>query len=66
MSEDEQLVLPVVRNDYCSEDDQLFLEDDTSRIRLIGNNVNIKDAVTGVVCAVLGLQDESSSFKVWN
>lgn len=65
LSEDEQLVLPVVRDDYCSDDDQVFLEDDTSRIKLVGNNVNIKDIVTGVVCAVLGHQDENSSFKVW-
>ncbi|XP_043466818.1 DNA polymerase delta subunit 2 [Leptopilina heterotoma] len=63
LSEDEQLVLPVVKDDYCSDDDLVYLEDDTSRIKLVGN-VNIKDTVTGVVCAVLGRQDQNSSFKV--
>ena len=64
LSEDEQLALPVVRDDYCSDDDQVFLEDDTSRIKLVGKNVNIREIITGVVCAALGHQDEYSAFQV--
>ena len=64
LSEDEQLAVPVARDDYCSNNDQVFLEDDTSRIRLAGKDADIMDLVTGVVCAVLGHQNESCAFQV--
>lgn len=64
LSEDHQMSAPAPKADYCSDEDQLFLEDQTSRIRLIGDKVNVKESVTGVVCAVLGLENKKSIFEV--
>ncbi|XP_033222254.1 DNA polymerase delta small subunit [Belonocnema kinseyi] len=64
LCEDDQLPLPAARDDYCGDDDQVFLEDDTSRIKLVGRNVKREETITGVVCAVLGHQDASSAFQV--
>ncbi|XP_011500495.1 PREDICTED: DNA polymerase delta small subunit-like [Ceratosolen solmsi marchali] len=59
-----QLSAPEVKEDYCSEDDQLFLEDQTSRIKLTGSQVNVRESVTGVVCAVIGTENKKSTFEV--
>lgn len=64
LSEEHQMSAPVVKVDYCSDEDQLFLEDQTSRVRLTGNNVNVKESVTGVVCAILGSENKKSTFEV--
>jgi DNA polymerase delta subunit 2 len=58
------LLAPEPKKDYCSEEDQLFLEDQTSRIRLTGDKVNVKESVTGVVCAVVGIENKKSTFEV--
>ncbi|CAL1686556.1 unnamed protein product [Lasius platythorax] len=49
---------------YASTDDKLFLEDETLRIRLVGNHANIQDVVTGLVCAILGHELENGTFWV--
>ncbi|XP_050460366.1 DNA polymerase delta subunit 2-like [Cataglyphis hispanica] len=49
---------------YASDDDKLFLEDETLRIRLVGNHVNIQEVVTGLVCAILGHELENGTFWV--
>ncbi|KAJ8679728.1 hypothetical protein QAD02_015515 [Eretmocerus hayati] len=64
LSEEHQMSLPTPKPDYCSDDDQLFLEDQTSRVRLSGDKVNVKESVTGVVCAVLGSENQKSLFEV--
>ncbi|XP_011631379.1 DNA polymerase delta subunit 2-like [Pogonomyrmex barbatus] len=51
-------------NNYASNDDKLFLEDETLRIRLVGNHMNIQEIVTGLVCAVLGHELENGTFWV--
>ena len=58
------MAAPILKTDYCSDEDQLFLEDQTSRVKLIGDNVNIKESVTGVVCAVIGSENAKSAFEV--
>lgn len=50
---------------YASDDDKLFLEDETLRIRLVGNHVNIQEVVTGLVCAILGHELENGTFWVY-
>lgn len=50
---------------YASTDDKLFLEDETLRIRLVGNHANIQDVVTGLVCAILGHELENGTFWVY-
>lgn len=64
LSEDHQMAVPPQKLEYCSDEDQLFLEDYTSRIKLIGEKVNVKESVTGVVCAVIGKENEKSAFEV--
>lgn len=65
LSEDHQLTVPPPRPDYCSEKDQVFLEDEMLRIKLIGDVVDIDSVVTGIVCAVLGSK-EGDVFQVKN
>ncbi|XP_058807466.1 DNA polymerase delta subunit 2-like isoform X2 [Phymastichus coffea] len=64
LSEEHQMSAPVIKADYCSSEDQVFLEDQTSRIKLTGDKVNIKELVTGVVCAIIGSENAKSTFEV--
>lgn len=52
-------------NNYASVDDKLFLEDETLRVRLVGNHMDIQEVVTGLVCAVLGHELENGTFWVY-
>lgn len=58
------MTAPVPKLDYCSDDNQLFLDDPTSRIRLTVDKVNVKESVTGVICAIIGLENQKSTFGV--
>lgn len=64
LSEDHQLTLPEPKLNYCSEEDQLFLEDEMLRIKLIVNNADLKNYITGVVCAILGYKQKDGTFAV--
>ncbi|XP_076663881.1 DNA polymerase delta subunit 2 [Andrena cerasifolii] len=64
LSEDHQLTLPCPKSDYCSEKDLPFLEDEMLRIKLIGEQVDLKNIVTGVVCAILGNENSDGTFMV--
>lgn len=67
LSEDHQLTLPEPKSNYCSEKDQLFLEDEMLRIKLVVEDAELKNYVTGVVCAVLGYKEKDGTFiiKEW-
>jgi len=52
-------------NNYASINDKLFLEDETLRIKLMGNHIDIQEVVTGLVCAVLGHELENGTFWVY-
>ena len=64
LSEDHQLTNPCSKSDYCSDKDQPFLEDEMLRIRLVGPKVDLKEIVTGVVCAILGNENNDGTFTV--
>lgn len=64
LSEDHQLTLAEPKSNYCSEKDQLFLEDDMLRIKLMVEDTSLKNYVTGVVCAILGYKDKNGNFEV--
>lgn len=51
------------RLNYCSPKDTLFLEDDVSRVKLVGN-VAAETLVTGLACAVFGHGLNDGSFWV--
>ncbi|XP_029171239.1 DNA polymerase delta subunit 2-like isoform X2 [Nylanderia fulva] len=63
LSKELQLEVQPNKN-YASTDDKLFLEDETLRIRLVGNHVNIQEVVTGLICAILGHELENGTFWV--
>ncbi|KYN39897.1 DNA polymerase delta small subunit [Trachymyrmex septentrionalis] len=64
LSEDHQLTLSEPKSNYCSEKDQLFLEDEMLRIKLVIEDADLKNYVTGVVCAILGHKDKNGSFEI--
>lgn len=64
LSEDHQLTLSEPKSNYCSEKDQLFLEDEMLRIKLVVEGAYLNNYVTGVVCALLGHKDKNGSFEV--
>lgn len=64
LSEDHQLTLPEPKSNYCSENDQLFLEDEMLRIKLVIDVAELKNYVTGVVCAILGHKEKDGTFMV--
>jgi len=51
------------RTRFFDDSDQLILEDELQRIRLVGN-LDVHLVVTGVVCAVLGHEDGDGKFLV--
>ncbi|XP_053995098.1 DNA polymerase delta subunit 2-like [Hylaeus volcanicus] len=64
LSEELQVTPQSFRTNYASFKDLLFLEDETLRIKLVGNHMNIQDVVTGIVCAVFGHELENGAFTV--
>lgn len=64
VSEELQLVAQPARANYASFKDQLYLEDENLRVKLVGNHMDIQDFVTGCICAVLGHELENGSFSV--
>lgn len=61
-----KLQLEAQPNNNCvSVDDKLFLEDETLRIKLVGNHMDTQEVVTGLVCAVLGRELENGTFWVY-
>ncbi|XP_015108419.1 DNA polymerase delta subunit 2 [Diachasma alloeum] len=64
MSEELQLIPQPSRSNYSSTRDQLFLEDETLRVKLVGDHMSPSEVVTGLVCAVLGRELEDGCFWV--
>lgn len=61
ISEETQLAPQPIRSHFTDETDQLILEDELQRIRLLGN-MKAHDFVTGIVCAVLGMTRNQAQF----
>ncbi|KAK0167715.1 hypothetical protein PV327_001587 [Microctonus hyperodae] len=59
-----QLIPQPVRSNYSSEKDQIFLEDEMMRIKLVGDRIDPKEIVTGLACTVLGHQYDDGTFWV--
>ncbi|KAK0082614.1 hypothetical protein PV325_010117 [Microctonus aethiopoides] len=59
-----QLIPQPVRSNYSSEKDQIFLEDEMMRIKLVGNRIDPKEIVSGLVCTVLGHRYDNGTFWV--
>ncbi|XP_001607856.1 DNA polymerase delta small subunit isoform X1 [Nasonia vitripennis] len=63
IAEELQAVPQPSRLNYCSTKDSLYLEDDVSRVKLVGN-LTAEALVTGLICAVCGHQTKDGSFWV--
>lgn len=63
ISEEHQLVPQPQRTEFTDDEDQLVLEDELQRIKLLGD-LSPHDVITGVVCAVLGAEHEGGKFQV--
>lgn len=64
ISEENQLIPQPPRSNYVSNSDQLILEDEIQRIKLVGSNLDIKKLVTGIVIALLGFENSDGKFEV--
>ncbi|XP_046387214.1 DNA polymerase delta subunit 2 [Ischnura elegans] len=63
ISEEHNLLPQPPRHNFSDDSDQLILEDELQRIRLVGK-VDIHSAVTGVLCAVRGYENSDGQFVV--
>ncbi|XP_034235818.1 DNA polymerase delta subunit 2 [Thrips palmi] len=63
VSEEYQLIPQPIRSEFTDDDDQLILEDELQRIKLLGS-LSAHDAITGIVCAVLGAEQAGGKFCV--
>ncbi|XP_063975626.1 DNA polymerase delta subunit 2-like [Diachasmimorpha longicaudata] len=63
-SDDLQLIHQPSSSNYSSIKDQLFLEDEDLRVKLVGDHMSPSDLVTGLVCAVLGREAVNGCFWV--
>ncbi|KAF9999862.1 hypothetical protein BGZ65_004843 [Modicella reniformis] len=52
------------RPKYTDDDDFIYLEDESGRVKLTGSKVTGDFFVTGIVMGVLGSEDENGDFKV--
>ncbi|XP_032673792.1 DNA polymerase delta small subunit-like [Odontomachus brunneus] len=53
-----------ISKDHTSNYIKIFLEDETSRVRLVGNHMDVQEIITGVVCAVFGHETDTGAFWV--
>lgn len=47
-----------------SEKDEILLEDESGRVRLVGNKISVGMFVTGIVIGVLGRENKAGDFEV--
>ncbi|KAM3465259.1 hypothetical protein NHJ6243_001815 [Beauveria neobassiana] len=66
VSKDRWLSAPISTQKYYSDDgsDQVTLEDDSGRVRLIGDILKTVPLVTGCIIAVMGTENTSGEFEV--
>lgn len=66
VSKDRWIGAPTTVQKYFSDEDQatVSLEDDSGRIRLMGNKLKEVDLVTGCIVAVLGTENANGEFEV--
>ncbi|OAA66087.1 DNA polymerase delta subunit 2 [Cordyceps fumosorosea ARSEF 2679] len=66
VSKDRWLSAPISTQKYYSDDgtDQVTLEDDSGRIRLVGDILKTVPLVTGCIIAVMGTENTSGEFEV--
>ncbi|RHZ68679.1 hypothetical protein Glove_294g169 [Diversispora epigaea] len=56
-------IIPQSRSKYCSENDEISLEDESGRIKLTGEILKQEMIITGVIMAVLGKENSEGEFE---
>ncbi|XP_075978642.1 DNA polymerase delta subunit 2 [Anticarsia gemmatalis] len=64
LSDQLEIIPQAPRTHFVHESDSLVLEDELQRIKLVGECIDVHQVVTGVVCALLGSEDEDGIFSV--
>ncbi|KAL4703295.1 hypothetical protein ACJJTC_015427 [Scirpophaga incertulas] len=64
LSDQLEIIPQPARNHFVHDEDSIVLEDELQRIKLSGDSVKVHHVVTGVVCALLGSEDEDGVFSV--
>ncbi|XP_063382533.1 DNA polymerase delta subunit 2 [Cydia fagiglandana] len=64
LSDQLEIIPQPPRTHFVHETDTVVLEDELQRIKLVGDCIDVHQVVTGVVCAVLGAEDEDGIFTI--
>ncbi|CAD6580503.1 MAG: hypothetical protein CYPHOPRED_001242 [Cyphobasidiales sp. Tagirdzhanova-0007] len=66
IAREQYIAVPPPRPKFLSDDDEVMLEDESGRVRLVGKVVEERKfpLVTGVIAAVLGAENQSGDFEV--
>lgn len=66
LSDEQQQALPALppSGKYYSEDDNIMLEDESGRIKLVGERLKDARIVTGVIMGALGMETPNGEFEV--
>lgn len=63
ISDEHQLIPQPLRSHFTDDQDELILEDELQRIKLVGE-LSPHKVITGVVCAIMGVQAPGGKFSV--
>ncbi|KAI5645458.1 DNA polymerase alpha/epsilon subunit B domain-containing protein [Phthorimaea operculella] len=64
LSDQLEIIPQAARTHFVHESDSLVLEDELQRIKLVGDSIDVHQVVTGVVCAILGAEEEDGVFTI--
>ncbi|KAG9505973.1 hypothetical protein J7337_002947 [Fusarium musae] len=64
VSKDRWISAPVLTPKYFSQDDQVMLEDESGRIRLVGDVLKTVNLVTGCIIGVMGTENANGELEV--
>ncbi|CAB3259773.1 unnamed protein product [Arctia plantaginis] len=64
LSDQLEIIPQAPRTHFVHDSDSLVLEDELQRIKLVGESIDIHQVVTGVVCGLLGSEDEDGIFTI--
>ncbi|GBB88103.1 hypothetical protein RclHR1_14620003 [Rhizophagus clarus] len=55
---------PVLKEKYCSPMDEFWLDDDSGRIKIVGDRLKEEIIVSGIIMSVLGKENSQGEFEV--
>ncbi|KAJ0178358.1 hypothetical protein K1T71_006181 [Dendrolimus kikuchii] len=64
LSDQLEIIPQPARTHFVHDSDSMVLEDELQRIKLTGDCIDVHQVVTGVVCALLGSEDEDGVFTI--